>query len=660
MKARNIGRTILVGLSVAAINIAVAAPAAPIASQERSKAGAVGELMRDWQVRILAGGLPVDDAKNWSRRNLAKFGRLNAERLALAQQARTLDELELILLEAPIPAGSRLDVLLATKPSDITLLGEHNAQKLTPATAPAAYSNLVFTAVTPCRILDSRASQGGTGPWLAGFSNLIKVGPYATGYRTGVGAQGGSTTSCGLDALAGPGQIAVIMAAVSTVSQSGAGYLTFYPPGAPNPGAASVSQWYQSGYVQTSFVMIPTDLAGSSSALGFTSASTDVIIDVVGYFISNAGNGNVTLVDSTANAGNIMKGVDRFAHNFGVRNTFVGKRAGNFTMSGNRNTAIGEEAFTVNTTGSTNFAGGQWALQNNVNGNSNTAIGYLSLSANTAGGSNTATGSAALPANTTGYGNTATGFDALFSNTTADYNTGIGALTLLNNATGTLNIALGYEAGSLISGSSNIAIGNSGVTGESGTVRIGTAGNHTKTFVAGIRGITTGASDAIAVMIDSNGQLGTTSSARRTKNDIADMDAASSGLMKLRPVTFHYKTEMGASEPRTQYGLIAEEVAEVYPGLVTRSRDGQAETVMYQFLPSMLLNEYQKQQRAMHAQTIRIAELERERMTQAVRINALETQAADIAQLQAKVARMATLLDQVRGRDVLSAGAEFR
>ena len=98
----------------------------------------------------------------------------------------------------------------------------------------------------------------------------------------------------------------------------------------------------------------------------------------------------------------------------------------------------------------------------------------------------------------------------------------------------------------------------------------------------------------------------------------------------------------------------------VYPGLVTRSRDGQAETVMYQFLPSMLLNEYQKQQRAMHAQTIRIAELERERMTQAVRINALETQSADIAQLQARVARMAALLDQVRGRDVLSAGAEVR
>jgi hypothetical protein len=39
------------------------------------------------------------------------------------------------------------------------------------------------------------------------------------------------------------------------------------------------------------------------------------------------------------------------------------------------------------------------------------------------------------------------------------------------------------------------------------------------TFIAGIRGVTTGANDALAVLIDSNGQLGTTNSSRRVKTE---------------------------------------------------------------------------------------------------------------------------------------------
>ena len=99
------------------------------------------------------------------------------------------------------------------------------------------------------------------------------------------------------------------------------------------------------------------------------------------------------------------------------------------------------------------------------------------------------------------------------------------------------------------------------------------------------------------MLIDTAGQLGTISSSRRVKDDIADMGACSSGLMTLRPVTFHYKSDKSPSGRTLQYGLIAEEVAEVYPGLVAHSADGQIETVMYQFLPPMLLNEVQKQQR---------------------------------------------------------------
>ena len=390
--------------------------ASPSAQAEESRAAAISQLMQTWQARIVAFGLPVDDAKNWSRRNMAKFSKLNAERLVLAQRASTLDELELVLLEAPVPAGTQLDVLMANKPGDIAMMGARNVAKSSPATSPAAYAGLVFTAVTTCRILDSRVSQGGSGPWTAGSSNLIKIGPYSTGYATGAGAQGGSATSCGLDALAGPGQVAVIMAAVSTVVQSGPGYLTFFPNGAANPGATSVSQWYQPGYVQTSFVLIPTDLVGTVAASGFTSATTEVIIDVVGYFISNAGNGNITLVQSTASAGNVMKGANRFIHNYGTVNTFIGENAGNFTMTGSYNTASGAQALMYNTTGA-----------------GNTATGLSALFYNTTGGRNTASGQSALQNNTSGTDNTATGQDALLINTTGAYNTALGYQAGINH-----------------------------------------------------------------------------------------------------------------------------------------------------------------------------------------------------------------------------------
>ena len=207
---------------------------------------------------------------------------------AAARSAQDRDiELELLLVKPPVPGGSRLGLVLASQPPGISMLGAGTHAKSSPATAPAAYADLVFTAVTPCRILDSRVSQGGTGPWPSGSTNSLKIGPYPSaggGYATGTGAQGGSATGCGLDALAGPGKIAVIMVAVSTVAQSGAGYLTFFSAGAPNPGAGSVSQWYQPGYVQTSFVLIPSDLVGAVSASGFSSATTEVIIDVTGYF----------------------------------------------------------------------------------------------------------------------------------------------------------------------------------------------------------------------------------------------------------------------------------------------------------------------------------------------------------------------------------------
>jgi hypothetical protein len=130
-------------------------------------------------------------------------------------------------------------------------------------------------------------------------------------------------------------------------------------------------------------------------------------------------------------------------------------------------------------------------------------------------------------------------------------------------------------------------------------------------FPNGVRGVTTGSGDAVNVVIDSNGQLGTISSSRRFKEDIHDMGDASRGLMRLRPVTFRYKKPFDDGSKPIQYGLIAEEVAEVYPDLVAHSADGQIETVKYQVVEAMLLNEVQQQQADIRALQLQNNDLQR-------------------------------------------------
>jgi hypothetical protein len=199
--------------------------------------------------------------------------------------------------------------------------------------------------------------------------------------------------------------------------------------------------------------------------------------------------------------------------------------------------------------------------------------------------------------------------NAMESNTVGNSNTAIGFNALLNVS----NTACGYlTPGPNTAGVSNTA--SSGSSNDNGGIRIGTQGtnpvNQTSCFAAGIRGVTTGNNDAIPVVIDSNGQLGTVSSSRRFKEDIRDMDTVSSGLMRLRPVTFRYQKPFADGSKPIQYGLIAEEVADVYPDLVAHSGDGQIETVKYQVLDSMLLNELQKEHKQVQEQgeTIRLLE----------------------------------------------------
>ena len=292
----------------------------------------------------------------------------------------------------------------------------------------------------------------------------------------------------------------------------------------------------------------------------------------------------------------------------GTRNTAEGTNALFSLSSGTDNTAIGYDAMFVTTTNSRNTASGSFALFSNK-GSNNTATGYRALQSNSSGHGNTATGSSALISNTVGDANTAVGDGALYStmsgtynvgcglaalqdNTTGDYNTGCGAFALDSSVDGSGNIALGFHAGgNLVSGSDNIDIGNTGVAGDSGKIRIGTKGTHTGTFIAGISGA---AVTGMQVVVNSSGKLGVAGSSARFKKAAKSMDKASEAIHQLQPVTFRYKEEIDP-DGIPQFGLIAEDVEKVNPDLVVRDENGKPFTVRYEAVNAMLLNEFLKE-----------------------------------------------------------------
>jgi Chaperone of endosialidase len=331
----------------------------------------------------------------------------------------------------------------------------------------------------------------------------------------------------------------------------------------------------------------------------------------------NTAVGTAALLNNTTGNGNTAAGINALNTNTeGNFNTAIGGAALVNNTNGAGNTATGALALNANTTGGLNTATGFAALQNNTGtnntamgaetlgsntaGGGNTATGVSALGDNTVGGSNTAIGADALSSNATGNGNTASGVSALLSNTDGDFNTAIGLNALNINATGNNNIAFGFSAGSNITGDNNIDIGSTGGGGEFGTIRIGQSGSQTTTFIAGIRGVTTANMNAISVVIDSEGQLGTVSSSRRFKREIKPMNGTSESILALNPVTFHYKSD---NTHTAQFGLIAEEVAAVNPDLVVHDENGEIYTVRYDAVNAMLLNEFLKEHRKVEALT---------------------------------------------------------
>ena len=292
------------------------------------------------------------------------------------------------------------------------------------------------------------------------------------------------------------------------------------------------------------------------------------------------------------------------------------------------NTAMGSNALLnvkLSESACHNTASGQDALYSDTSGSYNTATGFSSLFSNKTGDNNTAAGYQSLYYNASGSNNTASGYEALYANTTGSDNTVVGAGALRSAKTGNNNIAVGYEAGyNLTTGNNNIEIGNKGLSTDYNMIKIGAEGLQAKTFIAGIYKTSVSGS---AVMVNSSGQLGVVVSSERFKTDIAPMGSGTAKLQALRPVKFHLKTEPHGA---VQYGLIAEEVAMVYPELVIRDKNGRIDGVRYDELAPMLLNEMQEQQKVMAAQSAQIAAQDERAAAQDIKVARLQEQLAGI------------------------------
>jgi hypothetical protein len=292
--------------------------------------------------------------------------------------------------------------------------------------------------------------------------------------------------------------------------------------------------------------------------------------------------------------------------NLADNNIGIGKQALENNISGTGNIAIGEFSSNLSQTGIHNTSIGSLTLRNNI-ASSQVAVGYNALNKNTSGFQNVAVGANTLELNQTGTIHTACGTLALSTLVAGDGNVAVGhsALKLLigdnnggntslgtrslnNLSTGFANVAIGIDTGTNYVGSEsqNILIANTGNVAENNTIRIGTNVVHNRAFIQGISGTNIGGSGD-PVLINSAGQMGTTLSSIKYKNNVHDMNNYSSKILDLTPRTFTYKND---DSNTLQVGLIAEEVEKIFPDLVIY-KNNEIESVRYQNLVPMLLNE---------------------------------------------------------------------
>ena len=397
-------------------------------------------------------------------------------------------------------------------------------------------------------------------------SDNVSLGYYALGGEVFATVFGSNNVAVGSEALGNLG------AGSNNVAIGSSAFFTGFPSG-------NISDSIGIGYHAFN---ASNNNTGQSVAIGsFTLALNDPGQNVAIGFDANDNSpttqGNVA-VGWIANAFgyDVALGAQALQNNSsGSQNVAIGYNAANTIMSGLNNVIVGYSALSgcANNSSNNSVLGCNALSQSLTVVNDCIAVGYNALYNNNAN-ELVAVGSGALENNSSGVQNTAVGYQALQA-----------------LQAGNANNAFGYQAGLNSLDSNNIYIG-ANVTGNAGDDNVISIGiQNSGTGGTYIGGIYNAAISDQAVFVNGSGQLGTILSSKRYKENIYDMGDITQGLYKLRPVVFNYTTD---PIQHKEFGLIAEEVQSVYPEIVITDQDGLSQTVQYQYLPMMMLNEMQK------------------------------------------------------------------
>jgi len=374
----------------------------------------------------------------------------------------------------------------------------------------------------------------------------------------------------------------------------------------------------------------------------------------------------------------------------GINNTAVGTNALTADTGGFYNVAVGSGALANNISGNFNMAIGAEALNQN-NANFNLAIGFRVAFQNTIGNHLTGIGAAAMRNNTTAGFNTAVGADALRENTSTELNVAVGdsaltsfngtaatdgantalgsialvALTsgqenvavgrraLENSTSGSNNTSLGWRSGDgVLTGDGNTCIGSSTCTNTSSADNVVCIGQNSagenfsnRAYIPNVGQFTqnfvVGNVEFVTVRL-SDGKLGHTVSSRRYKDDIKPMGDASELIYKLKPVSFRYKKTPEYQGDNLDYGLIAEDVAEIDPKLAIRDGKGQIESLRYVAIYNMMLNEFLKEHKKVEEQQASIADL---KSTVALQQKGMEVLTAQLKEQAAQIQKVSAQLE---------------
>lgn len=443
---------------------------------------------------------------------------------------------------------------------------------------------LHFVGITPCRLVDTRGN---------GFT-----GAYGPPVLTqGVPRNFVLTGRCGISATA-----QAVSLNVTVTNTQGPGFILIYPQGSAQPTVSTLN--YVAGQTIANAAVVPLGVGGGITVIAGVSG-TDLILDTNGDYRG----GVVTALNGLS--GNLTLDSDFLSISTQGETVFLDAGPGGALPAGAENQTLRHNGIgwvatdTLKTFTSSVSVAGPLILPDAVR------VG---------------TGCCGYFLHNSGSQTTYVGYNSGVSGGTG--NIGIGYQTI-QNTTGSGNIAIGNNiAPTLTTGGNNLYIGNLGSGNESGQIRIGTNGVHSQgTVIASIYGF--GSSGGIPVIVNGGGRLGTTTSSVRYKDDVRDIGADSEGLMDLRPVVFKYKPEFDSSGLR-QYGLIAEEVAEVYPELVVYDEQGRPQAIRSQLFDGLFLSEIQKQHRKLETQETTISQ----------QTKLIERQQAEIDELRSEFAKI--------------------